>query len=325
MKNIILIGAGNIGSRHLQALRKVKYSLNIIVIEKDENSIEIAKQRYFSIKDAVHNDHNITFLQEIKTMPFIIDIAIIATNSNQRFLVLEQLLISNQVKNVILEKVLFQKPEEYDKTSDLIKEHGCRIWVNTQMRMMKSFKEVKENFPTNGLNYYVSGSNWGMMCNTVHFLDYMSYLTNCSDFKINIHSLDKRLVPAKRDGFYELFGTISFDFGQNSNLIIQCYPTGDLPRIHEIFSSKKRFYMKEMEKKAWIYNYHNENKWNEINASYQYQSELTIKLIEDLIENKVILLPKFSHAKKLHLNFFNPILQFIQENIDPTIKIFPFT
>ena len=43
---IFIIGAGQIGSRHLQALRAVRIPLKISVIDPSTESLDLAKQRY---------------------------------------------------------------------------------------------------------------------------------------------------------------------------------------------------------------------------------------------------------------------------------------
>lgn len=49
MKNILLIGAGQLGSRHLQGIAKIDFKANICVVDPSEISIEIAKERYKQI------------------------------------------------------------------------------------------------------------------------------------------------------------------------------------------------------------------------------------------------------------------------------------
>ena len=86
--NVVLIGAGNIGSRHLQGLAKVKFPLNITVIDPFEQSLKIAEERFYQIKTKIK--HSINFSQSIKNAPNQMDLAIIATSSNIRRNVIEE-------------------------------------------------------------------------------------------------------------------------------------------------------------------------------------------------------------------------------------------
>ena len=83
MKKVVaLIGAGNIGSRHLQALKKVGFPLKIIVVEPDSNSLITAKERYNSVLD-LRFQHEIRYYNKTEASNEEIDLAIIATNSNR--------------------------------------------------------------------------------------------------------------------------------------------------------------------------------------------------------------------------------------------------
>ena len=43
--NILLVGAGNLGSRYLQGLMEVKYSCAIYVIDYSTNALNLSKKR----------------------------------------------------------------------------------------------------------------------------------------------------------------------------------------------------------------------------------------------------------------------------------------
>lgn len=57
--NIVLIGAGQLGSRHLQGLKKIYTAVNIDVVDPNIDSISIAKERYEQV------DNN-PFIKEIR-------------------------------------------------------------------------------------------------------------------------------------------------------------------------------------------------------------------------------------------------------------------
>ena len=44
--NIAIIGAGQLGSRHLQGLKKAQLPMNIFVLDASEESLTICEQRY---------------------------------------------------------------------------------------------------------------------------------------------------------------------------------------------------------------------------------------------------------------------------------------
>ena len=110
--NVIIIGAGNLGSRHLQALALINKLINIDVIDPSEQALKVAKERFEQI--SVNKDlNNIRFLSNMNNLREFIDVAIIATSSNIRKEVVEQLLKNRKIKYLILEKVVFQSYDDF--------------------------------------------------------------------------------------------------------------------------------------------------------------------------------------------------------------------
>ena len=103
-KKILLIGAGQLGSRHLQALALLKQSCAIIVVDTNENSLKIAKLRFEEIKGS--EKHKVSYQTEIKNSKFLhFNLCIIATNSKIRSLIIKELF------NEWMEHVKFKKFE----------------------------------------------------------------------------------------------------------------------------------------------------------------------------------------------------------------------
>ena len=111
-KNIVIIGAGNLGSRHLQALALTEIPLNVYVVDSFQKSLDIAKQRW---EEMPFNSlvQSVTFYKDIQELNNNFEVAIIATSSKPRRMVLENLLIKNKVRYAILEKVLFPCLEDF--------------------------------------------------------------------------------------------------------------------------------------------------------------------------------------------------------------------
>ena len=43
--NVLIVGSGNVGSRHIQGILKSKYKINIYIVENNLNSIINTKKR----------------------------------------------------------------------------------------------------------------------------------------------------------------------------------------------------------------------------------------------------------------------------------------
>ena len=71
--NILIVGAGQLGSRHLQGALKVLVPIDVFVIDPSNESLAIAAQRATEID---HN-HTIKYQTDWNNLPAIFDIVII--------------------------------------------------------------------------------------------------------------------------------------------------------------------------------------------------------------------------------------------------------
>lgn len=322
MKNICLIGAGNIGSRHLQGLKKVKFPLSIEVVDSSTKALEIAHQRYQQIESSTN--HQISFLKNISNLSKKIDLAIIATSSDVRRNVIENLLSTSYVKYLILEKILFQKRKDYFEIEKILKKKGIKTWVNFSMRTVPFYYNLKEKLK-GMVQMIVSGSQYGLVTNAIHFVDYIALLTNSYDFKVANDGLDPKLIASKRPGFSELNGTLSVSFKNGSTGSFTCCPDGDAPFIIEVFSSSYRCISKEYEKKAWISSSKSKWGWKEVESNIPYQSEMTNAIAEDILKNGRCTLTPYSEASKLHLQLLESLLKFLNASSTKKFNFYPFT
>ena len=63
----------------------------------------------------------------------------------------------------------------------------------------------------------VVGNNWGLMCNTINYLDVFSWLTDEKLVSINSDRLDKKWFVSKRDQYMEVNGVLNAFFSNGSS------------------------------------------------------------------------------------------------------------
>ena len=95
MYNFAVIGVGALGKRHLESILKLDLPYKVYVIDRDEKAVAEAVDM---CSEKVNGGLDVTILPEE------LDVVIIATNSNVRRLVFEQLIEHSKVKNIILLK-----------------------------------------------------------------------------------------------------------------------------------------------------------------------------------------------------------------------------
>ncbi|MEE9379257.1 MAG: Gfo/Idh/MocA family oxidoreductase [Candidatus Lokiarchaeia archaeon] len=325
MKKIALIGAGNIGSRHLQALKAVKIPLDILVIDPNPESLNIAQERYDSMPIG-QCKHTVNYFKNLDKIKDEFDIAIIATHSNIRRKVIEQLFKVSHARALILEKILFTTTEDFSVVRDLLKEQNSQAWVNCTRRVIPFYNDqIKNWFKKKKIIYFVSGSKWSLISNLIHFIDYMSFILDQTDFEIDLNHLDLKLEKSRIPNFLELNGTINLYFNEGSIGVINCYPSGNQPVMIDITSDELRCLLNEGQGKAWVNIKNNETNWKVYDAKILYTSQITTFLVEDILEKNTCSLTSYEESMKLHMLTFEPLLNFLNKNFDKRFTSYPFT
>lgn len=322
--NIILIGAGQLGSRHLQSMANVDISnVNIDVVDPYQVSLDIAKERYLEVSKRNQTINFFKSTNDTKNSEY--DIAIVATNSNIRAIVVKELLSVKVVKNMILEKVLFQKEHEYYEIEKLINDKQIKTWVNHPKRSFPFYKTIKEKLQNaKEINFSVSVGNWGLACNVLHLLDTFEYLCQKSLTQIELDKLDKKVISAKRESYLEINGLLTGSLGNakfqikhmENNSPIQILISSDVCNI--FIDEKNGKYSVSMKENNW------KSEVTDEKIVY-FQSELTKSLIVDINLKGICDLPTYEESMKLHLKFILPLQEFINKYSDKKYDFCPIT
>ena len=207
-KKIAIIGAGQLGSRHLQGLAKINQAIDITVIEPNPDALDLAKKRYVDIP-VNPLVRSVSYKSSLKGLSQDLDLAIIATNADVRRIVIENLLGKTQVKYLILEKVVFQSVCDFEAIIQFLKVKRVKAWVNCVRRIVPFFRNLREKTITaDKVQIIAKGSKWGMASNAIHLLDLFAFLTGQTEICIDGTCLDHNIYESQRNGFLEFGGLL---------------------------------------------------------------------------------------------------------------------
>lgn len=320
--HIAVIGAGQLGSRHLQALHAVKHPLRIQVIDPSPQSLQTAQERYESLGPS---QHQVRYSEALDASAGQIDIAIVATNADYRRAAVETALQKNEVKFFILEKYLFNKRADYQAVHELLKKHHSQAWVNCSMRTQTIYASLKQELGGAPVDFIASGSQYGLITNAIHFLDYLAFLTDQDEFTVDTSSLDQNPIPSKRKGWLELNGTLRVYGAKHSSGTFICYPTGTAPIFMSFLTPQARYLTRDAEQKAFVAKEETNWTWSEIPAPVPFQSAMTTKVVEKLLADGTCSLTPYDLSMKLHLTLLEALHKFLHEKTDYRAKEYPFT
>jgi predicted dehydrogenase len=303
LKTIIIVGAGNLGSRHLQGLGGFASAISVWVVDPSQAALDLSRERAVS----AGLPHDIHYLTQMPAgMAF--DCAILACNSNVRASVTKQLCRDNTVKAIVFEKVLFDKIQDYAEISALLKASGIKAWVNCPRRIWPVYEEFRQTL-TAGMPVHiqVSGSLWGLGCNSIHFLDLMAFLNGTEDYQITNALLDKKIIDSKRHGFIEFTGGFSGFFSNGGTFLIQSYADEGVP--YSLTLKSAACSLTAFEDHGLVDRFESGN-WQRHQLTLPYQSQLTGNVVEEIVTSGQSRLTPYSQSVNLHL----PMLQMFLEH-----------
>ena len=324
MKKIAIIGAGQLGSRHLQGIAQSTIAIDIEVVEPFEASREMAKSRFYEIKNR-NMVNSIEFYDTIEKLSCNLDLVIIATGADVRFRVVSELLEKKNVENLILEKVLFQQIDEYKKTEKLLNDTNTKCWVNHPRRMFPVYQKLKKMLQkSKEISFNIQGGDWGLGCNGLHFIDLFSYLVDSTNVTLDTKTLNNKIYNSKREGFVEFNGLLC---GKIDNHIFSLYSNSEyVPFIFTLSSDKLVATIYEEEGKIEFKR--KEKEWEvellEKKIIY-YQSELSNKILIDIVAYGNSTLPTYQEAMELHIPFISALLGHMNHIDGQNHKICPIT
>ncbi len=227
MYNILLVGAGQLGSRYLQGIAQSKSEIALTVVDKSQSSLSLSKHRWIEQLPSIH----VNWCSDVPIDLKQVELALVLTSSFGRASLIEKISDLIDVRHWVLEKVLAQSSREVESIQvSTTTADGC--WVNTPRRLMSWYKRLKDIFSRYGIRKmsYI-GSNWGLACNSIHYIDLLSWWSGEVIQSISTDKLKNEWFESKRRGYYEVMGELTAKFSGGLTLTLRCLHQQDTPSL----------------------------------------------------------------------------------------------
>lgn len=218
MKTIWLIGCGNIGFRHLQALLALPEPADILVIEP---ALALHDRIRAEIAALPADGHRVRLAQDLPGVGQGPDLAIVATAAPPRAAIVRALTQDSPARAVILEKILAQTDAELDAMAGDLS--ATPAHVNCPRRYFPGYLALRDRLAQDRpLSVTAQGSQFGLGSNAVHFLDLLEFLNGSPLEGVDAAGLDAGSKASKRAGFQEIYGTLRARAQNGSSLSVTC-------------------------------------------------------------------------------------------------------
>ncbi len=322
--SITIVGGGQMGSRHLQGLARHPGPLNVYVVDPNRDSLAVCRRRWLEANPEPGKEAS--FFPRVESMPDDYRLAILSTNSTARFEVLRT--VARHCKTleyVLFEKVLFPSCEAIDSAKEVLVENAIKSWVNCPRRVMRSHHKIKETLTGEGpFHVAVDGGEWGLASNSIHFLDYIAWLTSSRLQELEFGETDNVTYESKRAGFVELSGSMTGRYadGTTFRFVADASRPGETPkisvsgaRVQVAIDEHVGTFVVEMEERPPV-------RFEERNP---FQSEMTHMVVEDILSTGSCALATFDESALLHKIFLPRISQHLKRSLGRDIDSCPIT
>lgn len=231
MYDILLVGCGNIGFRHLQALAALDDAVAGAVTVVEPNPAH--HPRIAALLDALPEGRRRAsrLLAALPDAAGEFALAIFATNSAERRAAYEAARRKARFAAVVFEKVLFPRLRDFDEVAPDLAAGAIAAHVNCPRRAAPGYRAVRARLAGRGpVHLEVTGTAYGLGSNAVHFLDLAEFLNRAALVSLDGSGLLPGHEPSKRPGYVELFGTLTGRLDNGAEVLLRC-DRGETPRV----------------------------------------------------------------------------------------------
>ena len=311
--NIAIIGLGNIGRRHFISLLKSHEDFNFYLFDNKNLSISKTKNLLNS-----KNSKNVFFEKNIYKINKIIDLLIVSTTSEVRFIVLKTFLKENIVNNVILEKIVTNNISDYKKIMKILGKKKINSYINFPRRLYEVYNYIKDNLNKNSpIHIKFQSENWNMASNVLHFLDLLNFFSKNNKIYLKESNLQNKIIKSKRKNFIEFKGNLLFGDENKNSIFLADQPLISKDEYISIEQKNLKYFV--FEKKSTLVSIKNNGKLKLSNKRIRipYQSDLTKSVVFNIIKNRKVKLPSIYdsyHNHNLIFKIFKKHLNKIKKN-----------
>lgn len=219
---VLLVGCGEIGSRHLQAVVKLPQVREIDIVDPRPEALALGRARVAEVADR-QSSMALRWLSSLEHASRGGDLCIMATQANGRGQLVRDIADGLGYRAFLLEKIVAQSIREMEELIAYTKLHGLSAWVNFKTRAYPIFKRVKQLIdPDEPIFLYTAGGNTGLATNGVHDADLFAFLDGASHIeRAGCACIDPILHPSKRGReLFELSGTLHGCTKKGSHLVL---------------------------------------------------------------------------------------------------------
>lgn len=320
---ILVVGCGQLGSRHLQAVASLENISEIHIVDPDNNSLELGKARLKEIND-LNQNIKFSWFKELNKNSTNGDLCIVATQAKGRCSLVKEVSEMLHYRNFLIEKIVSQSVAEYEDLLSFCSKRDVLAWVNCKARAYTIHKYVKSKLkPSELITFSAVAGNHGLTNNGIHEVDLFVFHDGATQLKSTGSRIDPILHPSKRgQEIFDLSGSLRGNSEKGSRFVItfaddhDCFDhiTINAPSSRFFIDHYRQFFLESYPESDW------EWKRIELKEENWLVSHMTKKFAFDILNSGTCELPTLLDCFPAHQFILSELLphfnQLLHKNYD---------
>ncbi len=241
---VLIVGCGELGSRHLQAVASLPLVKEIEVVDPRPDALRLGWERLADLpgpRPAIE----VRWVSSVEEASKEGGLCIIATQAQGRCQLLRHIAETLGYTSFLLEKIVAPSVPEMVDSVEFTSSRGLSAWVNLQTRAAPFFQQAKGRLdPSEPIAFNVVGGMQFLATHGIHGADLFAFFDDCRSIEGSGSQVDPVLHPSKRGShLYDLRGTLHGFTPKGSSLTISHIDSGSAWGHVSIASSRYRCFV----------------------------------------------------------------------------------
>ncbi len=257
---ILIVGCGELGSRHLQAVAKLSEVEEIQVVDPRLEALQFGKERLGEIERG-NPGMTVRWLSSLQQVSPGSDLCVVATRAKERPLLVREAAELLGVRLFLLEKSVAPSIGQVEELREFMDQRGLSAWVNLKTRCYPFHRRAKKRLDSREpLVFCVLGGNLGLANNGIHAADLFAFYTGSTQIEDAGSSIDPILHPSKREGdLFDLSGILHGITENGSRFALSYMRDTPVSEVCSLQSPRYRFIVDHFQR--WAYESDADSGW----------------------------------------------------------------
>ncbi len=295
--NIVIIGLGNIGKRHLQAVSRLNNCEKFVCY--DVANVESVKE--FCSKNGISTE-NIRLTSSFDDAINAVNtetVVIVATTAKGRAGIIEKVMMKRPLA-IIGEKPLTQNLAEYEQLVKLADQTKVPVYCNFPKHMYPFYQRIEAKLKQEPLQSLHAVTWGGMACAGIHAIELMTWLLDVRKYKI-LKAVSRGNFSSKRPGFEDFAADLTIECNDSIVCTIQASEEQKL-ETYDLATAETKYSICESAGKMIETN--NKGEFLVKDLEILHVSQITDQIVQDIVAKRKVRLPDLAQSLNAHKILF---------------------